>query len=301
MSWQQPGMNYPGQAPPQPGFYPGGFPGQAPGYPGAGVPPPYGGGGGSFVPPPTFGHHLPPQQDMFINGSNAEDPVRGEYQFTDKTIRLGFIRKVYSILMCQLAVSLAFVALFVFSEGTRLYVRRNPAMWWLALIVMFVTLISMACCGDVRRKAPMNFIFLGLFTFAQSFLLGCAASIYDRDTVLLAVGICTIVTLGLTIFAFQTKIDFTMMGGILFVAVLILFVFGILTMFFNGPLIKLIYGCVGALIFSVYIIYDTQLMMGGDHKYSISPEEYVFAALNLYMDIVNLFMYILAILGSSKD
>ncbi|EDS39171.1 conserved hypothetical protein [Culex quinquefasciatus] len=37
---------------------------------------------------------------------------------------------------------------------------------------MLVTLISMACCGSVRRKAPMNFIFLTLFTLAQSFLLG---------------------------------------------------------------------------------------------------------------------------------
>lgn len=119
--------------------------------------------------------------------------------------------------------------------------------------------------------------------------------------VMLAVGICTIVTLGLTIFAFQTKIDFTVMGGFLFVAVLILFVFGIIAMFFKGPMIQLIYGSVGALIFSLYIIYDTQMMIGGDHKYSISPEEYVFAALNLYMDIVNLFLYILTIIGATRD
>lgn len=37
-------------------------------------------------------------------------------------------------------------------------------------------------------------------------------------------------------------------------------------------------------------------LVGGDHKYSISPEEYVFAALNLYMDIIQLFLYILRIL-----
>ena len=60
------------------------------------------------------------------------------------------------------------------------------------------------------------------------------------------------------------------------------------------------YGSVGALIFSLYIVYDTQLMMGGKHKYSLSPEEYIFAALNIYLDIINLFMYILMIVGAAR-
>ena len=54
-------------------------------------------------------------------------------------------------------------------------------------------------------------------------------------------------------------------------------------------------GIGGALIFSCYLVYDTQLMMGGGHAYSLSPEEYVFAALNIYLDIVNIFLCILGI------
>lgn len=42
-------------------------------------------------------------------------------------------------------------------------------------------------------------------------------------------------------------------------------------------------------------------MIGGEHKYSISPEEYIFAALNLYMDIVNIFIYILTIISAARD
>ena len=60
------------------------------------------------------------------------------------------------------------------------------------------------------------------------------------------------------------------------------------------------YASLGAFIFSMYIVYDTQLMMGGKHKYSVSPEEYIFAALNLYLDIINLFLFILRIIGSSR-
>jgi len=80
-------------------------------------------------------------------------------------------------------VSLAFILVIVYSEGSRKWVQSHPGMWLLALIVMVVTLISMACCTNVRRKAPMNFIFLGLFTLAQSFILAMVASSYNSEVV----------------------------------------------------------------------------------------------------------------------
>lgn len=117
----------------------------------------------------------------------------------------------------------------------------------------------------------------------------------------MAVGLTAALCLGLTLFAFQTKWDFTVMGGVLFVAVLLLMLIGIVSIFVRGKTMTMVYASLGALIFSVYLIYDTQLMMGGKHKYSISPEEYIFAALNLYLDIVNIFMYILTIIGALRD
>jgi len=119
--------------------------------------------------------------------------------------------------------------------------------------------------------------------------------------VLLAVGITAAVCLALTLFAWQTKYDFTMMGGILIACMVVFLIFGIVAMFIKTKIITLVYASIGALLFSVYLIYDTQLMMGGEHKYSISPEEYIFAALNLYLDIINIFMYILTIIGASRD
>ena len=84
--------------------------------------------------------------------------------------------------------------------------------------------------------------------------------------------------------------------------------------------VRLVFAIIGAIIFSLYIVFDTQMMMGGNHKvniwfqllrknsyhltttqYSLDPEEYVFAALNLYLDIINLFLYILQIIGASRD
>lgn len=119
--------------------------------------------------------------------------------------------------------------------------------------------------------------------------------------VMLAVGITAAVCLGLTLFAFQTKIDFTGLHTVLFVAVLVLLIFGIIAMIWPGKIMTLVYASLGALIFSFYLIYDTQMMIGGKHKYSVSPEEYIFAALSLYLDVVNIFIYILTIIGASRD
>jgi len=85
--------------------------------------------------------------------------------------------------------------------------------------------------------------------------------------------------------------------------VLVVFLlFGLIAAFFPATrTVRLVYAAIGAIIFSVYIVYDTQLMIGGKHKYSLSPEEYIFASLNLYLDIINLFMYILSIIGNSRN
>ena len=61
------------------------------------------------------------------------------------------------------------------------------------------------------------------------------------------------------------------------------------------------YASLGAVLFGLYLVFDTQMMLGGKHKYSLSPEEYIYAALNLYIDIINIFLFILSIVQSSKD
>lgn len=287
--------------PPPPGF--GGMPMHPPpqggGYPQPGYPQP------GYGQPQQPGYGQPGYSPYGVGQpgqyGQEEDPDVKGFEFNDESIRRGFIRKVYSILMCQLSLSLGFIALCVYHEGTKHWLRRHPEMFWVAFAILFITMISMACCTNVRRSSPMNFIFLGLFTCAQTFLLGVITSKVPAETVLLGVGITAAVCLGLTLFAFQTKWDFTVMGGVLFVAAIVLLLFGVVAIFFPGRTMTLIYGSIGALLFSVYLIYDTQMMMGGKHKYSISPEEYIFAALNLYIDIVNIFIYILTILSASRD
>lgn len=161
-----------------------------------------------------------------------------------------------SIFQVQLSVSLAFICLCVYHSGTKVFLRNHRELFWVALAVLFVTMIAMACCEGVRRTPPTNFIFLGLFTLAQSFMLGTLTSTVPESTVILAVGATAIVCLALTIFALQTKFDFTVCNGVLFVAMILFMLFGIVTIFWRGPIIHLVYASLGALLFSVYLIYE---------------------------------------------
>ncbi|KAF5294603.1 hypothetical protein FQA39_LY13362 [Lamprigera yunnana] len=310
---------YPGQGgyPPSQQPYPGtGYPNAPPAYPG-GVPQqgyptgPYGQeqhygqpAGGGYM---QQGETTPLSNRFDMYGTNyPEDPEVKGFGFSDKSIRRGFIRKVYAILMAQLLITAAIISYFLFDRGAQTFVKDNSWVIFVAFGILFVSMIALACCGEVRRKSPANYILLGLFTLAESFMLAVVASQYKAAEVLMAVGITAAICLALTLFAFQTKWDFTMCGGFLFVCVIVLLIFGLVASILaatgNGSkVLSLVYASLGALLFSVYLVYDTQLMLGGNHKYSISPEEYIFAALNLYVDIINIFIYILTIIGASRD
>lgn len=214
---------------------------------------------------------------------------------------MGFIRKVYMILMAQLVVTFGMVALFTLSSDVKQFVKTTPALFYVALVGTLVCMIALSCCGNLRRRTPHNYIFLGIFTICEGFLLGTAAASFTQSEILIAVGVTVVVTLSLTLFAFQTKFDFTGCGMFVFVSLIVLLLFGILALIFQSQILNLVYSCLGALLFSFFLVFDTQLMLGGRHKYSLSPEEYVFAALTLYLDVINIFMYILSIIGNARS
>lgn len=294
----------------QPGY------GAAPNFGGAGyptAPPAYGApapGFGPGVPQPGFnvgGQGFGPEPTGYAPGPGAYNDTSGEAGpdnmsgFGSKAIRMGFIRKVYSILSVQLLVTFGFVLIFVLNDDSKKWAARNSGLLILAFVVSIASMCSLACCGSMRRKFPHNFICLGIFTLAQSFLLGFVTAFYKTDIVMLAIAMTAAVCITLTIFAFQTKIDFTPYVGVAMVGCVILMMMGFILMFFNIPFLRTLYAAFGALLFSIYLIIDTQMIVGGSHKNQISPEEYIFGAITLYTDIINIFMFILQLLGNSSD
>jgi len=225
----------------------------------------------------------------------------------EKSVRMGFVRKVYGILFFQLLVTVGISTLFIANEDCRQLVRTSPNIIWAAYGVMIVTLIVLTCCGDFRRKHPNGMIGLSVFTLATSFFVGVISSVYAQVigewVVVEALTMTSLVVVALTAFAFQTKADFTRFNGFLVCIgmwIMMMLMFNFVFIFPNYQFWHTAYAATGALFMCFFIVHDTQLMLGGKHKYTISVDEHVFAALNLYLDIVNLFLYILQLLGSRR-
>lgn len=69
---------------------------------------------------------------------------------------------------------------------------------------------------------------------------------------------------------------------ILFSLLFALIAAGILSILFHSKVVNIAISGIGAAVFACYIVFDVQLMMGGG-QYSIEPDEYVFAAINIYL------------------
>jgi protein lifeguard len=218
------------------------------------------------------------------------------------SVRHAFIRKVYSILFVQLLVTIGIATPFVVmdTDTIRDFIGANIWLLWLSLAISFSCMIVFACCPSTLRSYPLNYAIMTLFTCAEGILVGIICSYYTVQSVLVAVGTVAVITLALSVFAIQTKWDFTGWGPYLMVATLVLLIFGFVIGFFpyNSTATK-IYCGIGTLIFSFYLIYDTQLIVGG-RKNQLSIDDYIIGAMCLYIDIIQLFLYMLTLFGSSR-
>lgn len=214
-------------------------------------------------------------------------------------VRRGFIKKVYGLLAVQLALTTAIAAPFMAAN-----IAQLQSMVWLLTLASVLSIAIMlgvsCCCIEVARKFPTNYLFLFSITLCEAVIVGFVSATYTVSSVLMAAGITSILFVGLTLFAIFTKTDFTGFGPYLFAASLGLMVFGIFAIFFHS--IQVVYASLGAILFSFYIVFDTQMIVRGRHqsKYQYSVDDYVFAALSIYLDIINLFFFLLEIFGSRR-
>jgi hypothetical protein len=72
--------------------------------------------------------------------------------FGSKEVRMGFIRKVYSILSVQLVVTFGFVLIFSLTSGAKSFAANNPALVFVSMGAAIVSMLVLACCGEVRRQ-----------------------------------------------------------------------------------------------------------------------------------------------------
>ena len=233
---------------------------------------------------------------------------------------VGFLRTVYAYFFAGIvsAAAGALTALYAGASSSKLVVDhvgelrdvRVPPLvawfgehWIIALILYFGAFFGMSAVRRVPRvnvAAMLGFTFLsGLYIAPMLFiagLLGASGHAMTanpvRDAFLLAVAEFG----GLTAYVFVTKRDFSFLRGFLSMGLLVLIVAMIIGMFVGSSVFQLAIASVGVLLFGAYVLYDTsRLLRSGDRSDPIG------AAIGLYLNFLNIFLFILRILMSSRD
>jgi FtsH-binding integral membrane protein len=180
------------------------------------------------------------------------------------------------------------------STTYRNWIQSNQWMMWVSLVGAFVFL---GLTFWKRKSYPTNLLFLSGFTLMEAYSISLIVSFTESKIVLEAVVFTLGIFVALSLFACQSKYDFTAWQPYLFGALWVMILFGFMSAFFPyDSKVELGYGIVAALVFSGYILVDTQLIMRHYHV-----EEEIAAAISLYLDIINLFLAILRILNSQNN
>mmetsp|Transcript_155490 Transcript_155490/g.270462 ORF Transcript_155490/g.270462 Transcript_155490/m.270462 type:complete len:262 (+) Transcript_155490:111-896(+) len=221
-------------------------------------------------------------------------------------IRMGFVRKVYSILSAQLVLTVAIGSIFQVAEQD--WLTSNVWMLFVAMIVQIAAMCTLACNPDLGRRFPQNYVLLFVYTIAYGIIVGFIAAMYVWQSVALAACITMGLFLVLSIYASIAETDFFgyMPYAIVFLAALLIFGNVILFMSLFGVEVEwlmVFYDVLAAMLFSFFIVFDTQVILGEvgkGHHAQLAIDDYAFGALTLYTDIIGLFLQILHLLGKRK-
>jgi protein lifeguard len=248
--------------------------------------------------PDVFAH----QHNMYVVTAAGDYAKQNSPHIND--IRLGLVRKVYALLSMQLALTATITLPFVTSPSVVTWYMKNVWLMWLCAAMMFILLILLFFN---KEKHPINLFLLIGFTVVSSMVVAsaCASVVCspvddnsrcdinpDKQLIVANAASVTMVTFFLlTAFVWLTKIDFGFLGIVLGPLLGILIIWGIFAAIF-GWRTGYLYSLLGIVVFIGYIVFDTWRL-----KDKGGVDDYVIFAVDLYLDIINLFLYILSCLN----
>lgn len=234
--------------------------------------------------------------DVEAGGSRVLYPMMLE----SAELRWAFIRKIYSILTIQILLTIAVAAVVVSYKPIAVFFTTTGAGLGLYIFLIIVPFIVLCPLYYYYQHHPVNYLLLGVFTVALSFSVGLTCAFTSGKVILESAILTGVVVVSLTLYTFwavKRGYDFNFLGPFLFGAIMILLLFGLIQIFFPlGKISQTIYGALAAIIFCGYIIYDTDNLI---KRYSY--DEYIWAAVALYLDIINLFLSLLTLFRATEN
>jgi FtsH-binding integral membrane protein len=207
------------------------------------------------------------------------------------TERLAFLRKIYGLLSLSIFMAAGASWMTYSNENFLEVVYRNQMLFFIAEIgAIFFAMWA-------RKKETMGYVALFSFTILTGITTTPVLLLYTSATVTNAAVLTGIIFAGLSFYTVTSKKDFSFLGGMLTAGLLIMIVGGLLNMLiFKSSMGSFMMSSVGVFLFSGFILYDTSRILR-----TYPTDEYISATLSLYLDILNLFLMLLHLLGGSRD
>ncbi len=228
--------------------------------------------------------------------------VQAENEASLQRYVAGVMRKVYGKMSLGLLAT-AITSFLVLSSQTVMNVLfSNAATMWILFAAELGLVIYLSARIDKLSSGTATALF-----YAYSILNGVALSpiflIYTGASIATTFAITAGTFGAMSIFGYVTRQDLTKFGSFLFMALLGLIVCIVVNMFMHNSTFELLISGAGVLIFVGLTAWDTQSIKrmcaeaGPDEMGKVAT----MGALSLYLDFINLFLYLLRFFGSSRD
>ena len=219
--------------------------------------------------------------------------------FEDKKERRKFIRKTFGLFLFSILSTFGSCLAFKYIDGSKDFIKSEigQALTVISYVSTIMTVFITMCYDNLLRRTPIKYIIYSLFTYGIAWSVGITA-IYIKTNVLIAAILITTGTITtLTLYSLFTTSDFTDYTEYYIIGLVAIIITGTIHIFLQNSILQLLIVGFGCLLFSFMIIYDIQMIVAQKHiKYKFFLNDYILAALSLYIDAINLFIYILEFL-----
>jgi len=200
-------------------------------------------------------------------------------------------------------------AVAIVTQMTGLYIAfiaKTGIIGVFAPLVIEIVLAIALGARITKMKTSTARVMFYIYAALMGFSLSVIFAVYDLGTIGIALALCAGFFFALTMLGMTTKVDLLKAGPILGVGLIVLIIAEVLLMIFApGQTTLMLVSAIGLILFAGFTVYDAQQTRAIFAQYSGQDPEMIkkisiLCALNLYLDFVNMFLYILQLLGNRE-
>ena len=208
--------------------------------------------------------------------------------------RATLVRRTYAVVFLGIIITCAGAAFAMTQPSLMTAVIEHP---FITMIAVFAPLFLVM---RAPRAFPQNVILTGLFTFAEGIFIAPLLVMAERSQPGVT-GQAAMITLGtfgaLTAYVAFSRRDFSAWGSFFTIGLVVLLITSILNIFLRSSGAALYIAAASVFVFGGLLVFDTwRIVRSGQY----GEEDYVAAAVSIYLDLLNMFLAILSLLGGRR-